>query len=157
MCWDTPTGWCWGQQYYRTYLPGPNKMYIYFGMPLTKPSCNIRTSNTSWEAASDRRSSKMAVGDCFCGRVRVEFSGQPIKSVSIPPPGRRLFTALILFLSQQGLCHCSDCRKLTGAPYSYSFVVKTADLEVTGSPKAVAKTADSGNHIKNYFCPDCGL
>lgn len=99
----------------------------------------------------------MAVGSCFCGKVRVEFSGEPLKSVSASPPLIQLFIALMLFFRQQGLCHCSDCRKLTGALYSYSFVVKTADLMVTGSPKAVAKTADSGNHVKNYFCPDCGL
>jgi hypothetical protein len=27
---------------------------------------------------------------------------------------------------------------------------------VTGEPKEIAKTADSGNKVKNYFCPDCG-
>ncbi|KGO76687.1 Glutathione-dependent formaldehyde-activating enzyme/centromere protein V [Penicillium italicum] len=78
----------------------------------------------------------MAVGGCFCGKVRVEYKGQPLAS---------------------GLCHCLDCRKLTGSPYSYAFIVKSTNLEVSGSPKEVAKTADSGNSIKNYFCPDCGL
>ncbi|KAL4889410.1 Mss4-like protein [Aspergillus ambiguus] len=77
----------------------------------------------------------MAVGGCFCGNIRVEFSGQPTISA---------------------LCHCSDCRKITGTLYSYSFVIKGSDLEITGSPKEIAKVSDSGNHIKNYFCPDCG-
>ncbi|CEJ61355.1 hypothetical protein PMG11_09890 [Penicillium brasilianum] len=77
----------------------------------------------------------MVVGACFCGKVRIELNGQPLTS---------------------GLCHCLDCRKLTGSPYSYSFVVKTAELEISGSPKEVAKTSDSGNEIRNYFCPDCG-
>ncbi|CAG8898477.1 unnamed protein product [Penicillium egyptiacum] len=77
----------------------------------------------------------MAVGGCFCGKVRVEYSGQPLASA---------------------LCHCLDCRKLTGSPYSYNFLVKSAELHVSGSPKEVAKTSDSGNAIKNYFCPDCG-
>jgi len=27
---------------------------------------------------------------------------------------------------------------------------------VTGEPKEIVKTADSGNMVKNYFCPDCG-
>lgn len=27
---------------------------------------------------------------------------------------------------------------------------------MTGEPKEIAKTADSGNAVKNYFCPDCG-
>ncbi|KAA8649329.1 GFA family protein [Aspergillus tanneri] len=77
----------------------------------------------------------MVVGGCFCGKIRVQYNGQPITS---------------------GLCHCSDCRKLSGTLYTYNFVVKSADLKITGSPKEVAKTSDSGNHIKNYFCSDCG-
>ncbi|KAJ5235859.1 hypothetical protein N7489_005950 [Penicillium chrysogenum] len=77
----------------------------------------------------------MAVGGCFCGKVRIEYSGQPLASA---------------------LCHCLDCRKLTGGPYSFNYIVQTADLHVSGNPKEVPKTSDSGNAIKNYFCPDCG-
>ncbi|KAJ5295360.1 hypothetical protein PENANT_c001G06111 [Penicillium antarcticum] len=77
----------------------------------------------------------MAVGGCSCGKIRITYSGQPIAT---------------------GLCHCLDCRKLTGGPFSYNFIIKAADLKVTGSPKELAKTSDSGNDIKNYFCPDCG-
>ncbi|KAJ5582020.1 hypothetical protein N7535_000640 [Penicillium sp. DV-2018c] len=76
----------------------------------------------------------MANGTCFCGNILIT-TGQPIAS---------------------GLCHCHDCRKLTGSPYSHSILFKTADLKITGVPKEVSKTADSGNTIKNYFCPDCG-
>jgi hypothetical protein len=64
---------------------------------------------------------------------------------------------ILYFFFQQVLCHCFDCRKLTGTLYTYNFVVKIADLKITGSPKEVAKTSDSGNHIKNYFCSDCGV
>ncbi|KAL4913983.1 Mss4-like protein [Aspergillus aurantiobrunneus] len=77
----------------------------------------------------------MARGGCFCGNIRIEYVGQPIAS---------------------GLCHCNDCRKLTGALYSYSIIINRADLKITGTPKPVAKTADSGNRITNYFCSDCG-
>ncbi|KAJ6051822.1 uncharacterized protein N7446_006458 [Penicillium canescens] len=78
----------------------------------------------------------MAVGGCFCGKVRIQYSGQPLVSA---------------------LCHCFDCRKLTGGLYTYNFIIKSVDLKITaGSPKEVPKTADSGNHIKNYFCSDCG-
>lgn len=96
----------------------------------------------------------MAVGGCFCGNVRVEYTGQPIKAVNIITPSTLIIRCADP--SQQALCHCSDCRKLTGTLFTYSFIVKNTDLKVTGSPKEVAKTADSGNHIKNYFCPDCG-
>ncbi|KAL2867229.1 GFA family protein [Aspergillus lucknowensis] len=59
---------------------------------------------------------------------------------------------------EMGLCHCGDCRKITGTLYTYSFVVKRNDLHVSGAgtPKEIAKTASSGNYIKNFFCPDCG-
>ncbi|KAJ5247409.1 hypothetical protein N7468_002392 [Penicillium chermesinum] len=77
----------------------------------------------------------MPAGSCFCKNVRVEYDGEPIVTA---------------------LCHCIDCRKLTGGLYSYNFLVNTADLRITGNPKAVPKSADSGNSIKNYFCPDCG-
>ena len=59
------------------HITGPNKMYIYFRNALSETSCNMRHTNTSWEAASDRRFSKMAVECCFCGRVQDKFSGQP--------------------------------------------------------------------------------
>ncbi|EYE96829.1 GFA family protein [Aspergillus ruber CBS 135680] len=77
----------------------------------------------------------MAVGGCFCGKVRIKYNGQPLAS---------------------GLCHCLDCRKLTGALYTYNYVVRSAELDISGSLKEVAKTSDSGNNIRNFFCPDCG-
>ncbi|CAG8093045.1 unnamed protein product [Penicillium salamii] len=77
----------------------------------------------------------MAAGGCFCGKVRIQLNGQPLTT---------------------GLCYCDDCRKLTGAPFTYNLLVKTTDMEISGNPKEVAKAADSGNDIRNYFCPDCG-
>ncbi|KAF3392605.1 hypothetical protein F1880_008896 [Penicillium rolfsii] len=77
----------------------------------------------------------MVVGGCYCGKVRVQLNGHPLRV---------------------GLCHCLDCRKLTGSIYSFGYVVKTADLEVSGSPKAMVKSSDSGNERHNFFCPDCG-
>ncbi|KAJ5698741.1 hypothetical protein N7462_000746 [Penicillium macrosclerotiorum] len=77
----------------------------------------------------------MAVGGCFCGNIRVEITGEPLTS---------------------GLCHCLDCRKLTGGASSWSFVVKSEEVKVSGTAKAVRKTSDSGNEIRNYFCPECG-
>ena len=96
----------------------------------------------------------MVVGGCFCGKIRVEYNGEPIMSVSIFPPGNIRWS---INISEQALCHCYDCRKLTGTLFTYSFVVHKADLKISGSPKEVAKRADSGNHIKNYFCSDCGV
>ncbi|PWY76024.1 DUF636 domain protein [Aspergillus sclerotioniger CBS 115572] len=74
----------------------------------------------------------MAIGSCFCNNIRIEYTGQLLIS---------------------GLCHCLDCRKLTGAPYSYNYIVKTSGLKVSGTVKEVAKTSSSD---RNYFCPECG-
>ncbi|PYI01628.1 hypothetical protein BO78DRAFT_411306 [Aspergillus sclerotiicarbonarius CBS 121057] len=77
----------------------------------------------------------MVAGSCFCGKIRIQYNAPFVAS---------------------GLCHCTGCRKLTSAPFTYNFIVKPEELHVSGSPKEVPKIADSGNHIKNYFCPDCG-
>jgi hypothetical protein len=57
----------------------------------------------------------------------------------------------------QALCHCSDCKKITGSTYSTNVLVPDSDFKiVTGSPKEWAKKADSGNTITSHFCGDCG-
>jgi len=57
----------------------------------------------------------------------------------------------------QMLCHCTDCRKTSGATYSNNFIVPSANLKITkGTPKEISKIADSGKPITNCFCPDCG-
>lgn len=50
-----------------------------------------------------------------------------------------------------------SCRKLTGSPFSYNFIIKSTDLKVSGTPKQVDREADSENAVENYFCPDCGV
>jgi len=57
----------------------------------------------------------------------------------------------------QALCHCLDCRKITGSTYSTNIIVPGDGFSVTsGSPKTFAKKADSGNEITSHFCGDCG-
>lgn len=62
-----------------------------------------------------------------------------------------------LLISSQALCHCLDCRKITGSTYSTNIIVPGDGFEVTsGSPKTIAKKADSGKTITSHFCGDCG-
>jgi hypothetical protein len=56
----------------------------------------------------------------------------------------------------QALCHCLDCRKISGSTYSTNIIVQDEGFKVQGTPKEIAKTADGGNTITSYFCPDCG-
>lgn len=50
------------------------------------------------------------------------------------------------------LCHCSDCRRHSGAPMVGWALVSAADVEIKGTPKLYA----SSEHGRRHFCPDCG-
>ncbi|KAI4283764.1 MAG: hypothetical protein L6R35_005056 [Caloplaca aegaea] len=57
----------------------------------------------------------------------------------------------------QALCHCNDCRKITGSTFSTNIFAPTADLSlVSGAPKTMSKRTDKGNTITSYFCGECG-
>lgn len=57
----------------------------------------------------------------------------------------------------QALCHCTDCRKISGGNYSNNHVIPTSNFKlVSGTPKKISKTADSGKQINSFFCGDCG-
>ena len=75
-------------------------------------------------------------GSCHCGNIRFEGEIDPTKV---------------------GICHCTDCQKLTGTAYRVS-VRTTADrLRFSGGePATYVKTADSGARRVHAFCPNCG-
>ncbi|KAJ4386094.1 hypothetical protein N0V93_008986 [Gnomoniopsis smithogilvyi] len=78
----------------------------------------------------------MVEGGCLCGAIRIKSTGQAI---------------------HKALCHCLDCRKITGSTYSTNLVVPTATFTLTkGTPKEYHHTADSGNTVILSFCGDCG-
>ena len=72
------------------------------------------------------------------------------------------------------LCHCLDCRKISGGSYSNNIVVPEDNfklesgsafclpvccglvLTIVGKPKTISKVADTGKNITSHFCPDCG-
>ncbi|TIA06282.1 hypothetical protein D6C80_10416 [Aureobasidium pullulans] len=63
-------------------------------------------------------------GSCFCKKIQLELSGEP---------------------HAIALCHCTDCRKISGSVYTLNFIVSTADLKISGSsPAENPKTSDSG-------------
>ncbi|TGO63724.1 hypothetical protein BCON_0011g00670 [Botryotinia convoluta] len=85
----------------------------------------------------------MPSGGCFCDAIRISYTGEP---------GAHL------------LCHCTDCRKITGATYSNNIVLPEGQFKLEsvhhltppGKPKTISKKADSGNQITSHFCGDCG-
>ena len=60
-------------------------------------------------------------------------------------------------LTTLALCHCIDCQKWTGGPYTSNAVVPRTNFKVTaGTPKTWDVTGDSGKINKHYFCGQCG-
>jgi len=71
-------------------------------------------------------------GGCFCGRVRYEATGAPFHRTT---------------------CHCSICRRTTGAPFVTWFSVRRPDFRfVAGEP---ARFRSSKIGIRS-FCSTCG-
>lgn len=50
------------------------------------------------------------------------------------------------------LCHCSDCRRHSGAAAVGWALARADDVEINGAPKLYA----SSQHGRRHFCPDCG-
>jgi len=75
-------------------------------------------------------------GGCACGTIRYECSAPPIVASN---------------------CHCRDCQRSSGGPYS-SFVVvpKDAFRVVQGTARFHASPSEAGGQTRRGFCPDCG-
>ena len=71
-------------------------------------------------------------GGCHCGAVRYRVNGEP---------------------EHVALCHCSDCRKASGAPMVAWVAFGEADFAVT---QGEAKTRNSSGQAMRSFCADCG-
>jgi hypothetical protein len=75
-------------------------------------------------------------GGCLCGSVRYECAGDP---------------------GDASYCHCDDCKRATGGPYTVGVLVRAADLRILcGQVKGYTTLADSGRKITREFCPNCG-
>lgn len=74
-------------------------------------------------------------GGCACRAIRYRGMREPVAMIN---------------------CHCRDCQLSSGAPFASGIVVKTADLEIFGTPRKYAVRASSGALTMRSFCPDCG-
>jgi hypothetical protein len=73
----------------------------------------------------------MPTGQCHCGAVRYEMPTETI---------------------HKALCHCSDCRRHSGAPFVAWGLVRSDQLRVEGETREYA----SSEHGRRHFCPACG-
>lgn len=74
----------------------------------------------------------MLTGGCFCGRIRYEASGTPFNATS---------------------CHCTICRRTTGAPFVTWFSVRRSEFRLIGLEPARFR---SSAQATRSFCPECG-
>ncbi|HEV2569166.1 GFA family protein [Sphingomonas sp.] len=74
----------------------------------------------------------MPSGGCHCGQVRYETTGDVL---------------------HHAICHCSDCRKSSGAPMVGWIAYRSDGFAVTSGR---AKEHASSEHGRRYFCADCG-
>jgi len=74
-------------------------------------------------------------GGCLCGKLRYAANVDPIFSA---------------------VCHCKTCQKQTGTAFRVVVAVPRPAVSIEGSPKTYTRTGDSGQHVVNRFCPDCG-
>lgn len=75
-------------------------------------------------------------GACLCGAVRYRCDAAPIWS---------------------GHCHCNTCKKLSGAPFTTAFTVKTEAFHMLrGKTLSFARGAESGHAVRTQRCADCG-
>jgi hypothetical protein len=75
-------------------------------------------------------------GACHCGHISYEAKIDP---------------------EQVEICHCTDCRKLSGSAFRIVVPAKEKDFQLlSGTPKFYVKTAESGAKRVQAFCPECG-
>ncbi len=73
-------------------------------------------------------------GECFCGEVKIEASGEP---------------------EGMGFCHCQSCRSWSGGPVNGFTLWKPENVQVTAGSQCLAgfnKTPGS----RRQYCAKCG-
>jgi hypothetical protein len=103
----------------------------------------------------------MSIGDFYCGRIRVAYTGEPAPVVSpcpsLPPvlshPDHSKTD------TSQALCHCTSYHRLFGSLFSHNIIFPAANFHITSAEdalKEIVKVANSENRIVNCFCTECG-
>jgi hypothetical protein len=72
---------------------------------------------------------------CSCGQLHIIARGEPIR-VSV--------------------CHCLACQQRTGSAFGYQARFHRNHIEFHGESREYIRSADSGNRVFSYFCPQCG-
>lgn len=75
-------------------------------------------------------------GQCHCGEIVFEFSGDPINTA---------------------YCYCHSCQTQTNSDKWFGLWVPQALFQFTkGEPKTYTRLGDSGKDMRQHFCGKCG-
>ena len=77
----------------------------------------------------------MRTSRCSCAECRVEVDGAP---------------------TLNGLCNCDDCRRRTGAPFSWSVYFPNTAVGKIEGPLATRVVESTHPHTRRHFCAKCG-
>lgn len=75
-------------------------------------------------------------GGCACGAVRYQSTAEPVVMLH---------------------CHCRDCQRSSGGPFSSFVVVPKEAFEITkGELRYYGSPSEAGGLTRRGFCPECG-
>jgi hypothetical protein len=77
----------------------------------------------------------MIQAHCRCGAFRFESSSAPILQL---------------------VCHCTQCREVSGQPFTSFSFFKVRDTQTQGEYRSVEFTADTGSRTVRELCASCG-
>ncbi len=96
----------------------------------------IGTRETGRNGGNEMDERCAMTGGCNCGAVRYRVDSSPLAVAA---------------------CHCSQCRRQSGAAYSVNLVVRARTMTVTGELSAWTDTdTESGAPLAREFCARCG-
>ena len=77
---------------------------------------------------------KAITGGCFCGEMRYEIVGTPVRMLT---------------------CHCRDCQRITGTAMAAVAIFNKTDCLIDGEFSSFDYQNDSGHGLTRMFCPNC--
>jgi len=78
---------------------------------------------------------KVLTGQCLCGLITCTATGDPASTVN---------------------CHCSDCRRATGAVFGTVLYFQKEKVQIIGAFSGYDHVSDRGTIVRRMFCPSCG-
>jgi len=78
---------------------------------------------------------KTLTGRCLCGAVSIIATGDPISTVN---------------------CHCTDCRRATGAAFATVLYFSSDTVEIFGALSSFVSASDRSTEVTRQFCENCG-